>query len=421
MPVLKNIAMLYTCRSEGGQGDVHPVSNAAVAWKNVAFNNGAWNTGAWKAGTITWVGPEADLPAEHDDGDHFSAGGQVVIPGLVDCHTHLGFGGWRADEFEQRIGGASYLDIARAGGGIRKTMRQTREVTHEALLVSCQKHLEKMIRLGVTTVECKSGYGLSARAERKLLEVYRDLRASTPVEIVSTFLGAHIIPPEFQHDREAYISLLCETMIPEFAAEGLAEFCDIFVEESAYSAEEAVRILEVGKRAGLTPKLHVDQLHDGGGAALAASVGAVSADHLEYTGADGIRKMNGAGVIAVCLPLATLYLNQRPMPARQFVDAGVKVAVATDFNPGSAPSFHLPLAMMLACTMNRLTPHEALKGATIYGAEAINRGDRCGSVEKGKRADFAVLDVPDINHWMYNFEPNVCSETFILGTPQQQN
>jgi imidazolonepropionase len=402
MPVLNDISTVYTCRSEGGQSAVFPIQNAAVAWSD---------------GHITWVGPASDLPSDLDDGSHFSAAGQIVIPGLVDCHTHLAFGGWRADEFEQRIRGDSYLDIARAGGGIRKTMQQTRTATYEELLAACRLHLEKMSHLGVTTVECKSGYGLNETTERKILEVYRTLKDDSPMEIVSTFLGAHIVPPEFKDNREAYIEILCKSMIPAFAAEGLAEFCDVFVEESAFTHDEAIRILEAGKMAGLTPKLHVDQLHDGGGAALAAQMDAVSADHLEYTGSEGIRKMRDAGVIGVCLPLATLYLNQRPMPARQFVEGGVKVAVATDFNPGSAPSYHLPLAMMLACTMNRLTPAEVLKGATIYAAEAIHRGDRCGSIEPGKRADFAVLDVPNVNHWMYHFESDVCSETFIKGIP----
>lgn len=406
MPVLKDISILYTCRSEGGQSAVHPFQDGAVAWRD---------------GYVTWVGPVSELPTSAIDGKYHSANGQIVIPGLVDCHTHLAFGGWRADEFEQRIRGDSYLDIARAGGGIGKTMQQTRAATHEELLASSRLHLKKMSRLGVTTVECKSGYGLNAVTERKLLEVYRTLKEESPMEIVSTFLGAHIVPPEFKDDREAYIEMLCLSMIPAFADEGLAEFCDVFVEESAFTHDEAIRVLEAGKAVGLTPKLHVDQLHDGGGAALAADVGAVSADHLEYTGSVGIRRMRDANVIGVCLPLATLYLNQKPMPARTFVEGGVKVAVATDFNPGSAPSYHLPLAMMLACTMNRLTPAEVLKGATIYAAEAIRRGNRCGSIEPGKRADLAVLNVPDINHWMYHFEPDVCSETFVKGVPHHED
>lgn len=400
MPVLTDISILYTCRSEGGQADVHPIKKAAVVWKGDG---------------IEWVGPETELPPVYTEEERISAGGQIVVPGLIDCHTHLAFGGWRADEFEQRLQGASYLDIAREGGGISRTMNQTRHADRCALVSHSGTILKKMTALGVTVVECKSGYGLSLDAERKQLEVYKSLREEQSVEIVSTFLGAHIIPPEYTDRRTAYVDLLCKEMIPEFAADGLAEFCDVFVEETAFSIKEARKILETGKHYGLRPKLHVDQLSDGGGARLAAEVGAISADHLEYTDDDGIGRLAEAGVVGVCLPIATLYLRQRPMSVRDFVRAGVRVAVATDFNPGSAPSYHLPLAMMLSCTMNGFTPAEALKGATLYAAAAIGRDAVCGSVEAGKRADFAVLDVSDINHWMYHFEPNVCTATFIRG------
>ncbi len=382
---------------------MHPISDAAVAWRD---------------GRIEWVGPATQLPAMFDSESRLSARGQMVIPGLVDCHTHLAFGGWRADEFEKRIKGVSYLEIAQSGGGIRKTMAQTRQASPGELIAHSRAVLAKMVTLGVTTVECKSGYGLSAEAERKQLEVYKALQESESIELVPTFLGAHIVPPEFVNDRGAYVNLLCDELIPEFAGSGLAKFCDVFVEETAFSRDEALGILEAGKKNGLRPKLHVDQLHDGGGAALAADVGAISADHLEYTGEEGIRRMAATGVTGVCLPIATLYLRQQPMPVRKFVEAGVPVAVATDFNPGSAPSYHLPLAMMLSCTMNGLTPAEALKGATCYAAAAIDQGDECGSVEPGKRADLAVLNVPDVNHWMYQFEANVCTETYIRGVSQ---
>lgn len=404
MPVLVDISTLYKCLPDGGQAEVHPVTDAAVAWKE---------------GRIEWAGPASELPVTFEKESRLSAGGNVVIPGLVDCHTHLAFGGWRAAEFEKRLKGVSYLDIARQGGGIRKTMVQTREATPRDLRNHSLTVLRKMVALGVTTVECKSGYGLSADAERKQLELYRQLREIQPVDIVSTFLGAHIVPPEFTADRMAYVDLLCNELIPEFAGAGLAEFCDVFVEETAFSREEALRILETGKQYGLRPKLHVDQLYDGDGAALAAEVTAISADHLEYTGDEGIRRMADAGVVGVCLPIATLYLGQQSMKVRKFVDAGIPVAVATDFNPGSAPSFHLPLAMMLSCTMNGLTPAEALKGATCYAAAAIGRDGECGSIEPGKRADLAVLEVPDINHWMYQFEANVCTETYIRGVSQK--
>jgi len=403
VPLLTDISELIRCKPEGGQDDVHAIRDAAVAWTD---------------GVIQWVGARSDTPEAFLDDQHYSAGCNVVIPGLVDCHTHLGFGGWRDDEFEMRIRGASYLEIARAGGGIWRTMRQTREAPEQALVDHCLVALAEMTRLGVTTVECKSGYGLDVETELRLLRIYRRLREKQAVGIVSTFLGAHIVPPEYKDNRDAYVSLLREGMIPQIAEEGLAEFCDVFVEDTAFTAEEAERILRTGQDYGLRSKLHVDQLSDGGGAALAASLGAVSADHLEQTSQAGIEAMAQEDVVAVCLPLATLYLGQQPMNARAFVKAGVRVAVATDFNPGSAPSFDLPLAMMLACTMNRLTPSEVLKGSTIYAAAAIGREDEIGSIEVGKRADFAVLEVSSVNHWLYHFRPNICVQTFIGGEAQ---
>ena len=285
-----------------------------------------------------------------------------MIPGLVDCHTHLAFAGWRADEFEQRLRGRSYLDIARAGGGIMSTVRQTRAATEADLLRRAAGFLREMLTLGVTTVECKSGYGLEPDAELKLLRVYRQLAKEQPVRLVPTFLGAHVVPPEFRDNRAGYVDLLADRMIPALAKEKLAACCDVFVEESAFSVAEARRILRAGQKSGLSAKLHADQLTSGGGAELAAELGALSADHLEHISDAGIRAMATAGVVAVSLPLASLYLGQPPMPARRLIEAGVAVAVATDFNPGSAPSFHLPLALTLACTLQRMTPAEALEG-----------------------------------------------------------
>ncbi len=401
MPRLTNIGTLYTCAAPGGQGAVHPIPRAALVWKG---------------DTVVWVGPAADLPAALAAEEPYDAGGALVIPGLVDCHTHLAFGGWRADEFEQRLLGRSYLDIARAGGGIAATMRHTRAASEDDLVARCTAFLAEMARLGVTTVEAKSGYGLTVDDELKLLRVYRRLAAAQPLGVVPTFLGAHVVPPEYRDDRDDYLRLLCNELIPRVAAEGLADFCDVFVEETAFRVAEARHLLETAKRYGLRPKLHVDQLGDGGGGRLAAAVGAASADHLEYTSDDGIRAMAAAGVVAVCLPLATLYLNQRPMRVRAFLEAGVPVAVATDFNPGSAPSYHLPLALTLACTMNRMTPAEALKGATLYAARALDREVRIGSLEPGKQADFALLHAESVNHWLYHFRPNAVRTTFVRGT-----
>jgi imidazolonepropionase len=297
-------------------------------------------------------------------------------------------------------------------------VRHTRAASEQQLTVRAAGFLEEMLALGVTTVECKSGYGLDLDTELKLLRVYRRLAAEQPVRIVSTFLGAHIVPPEFRGDPEGYVTLLIERMIPAVGQEKLATCCDVFVEESAFSGSQARRILTAGRRAGLAAKVHADQLSSCGGAELAAEVGALSADHLEHISDAGIAAMAAAGVVAVSLPLASLYLQQSPMPARRLIQAGVPIAVATDFNPGSAPSYHLPLAMMLACTLQSMTPAEALKGATIYAARAVGREEMAGSLEPGKGADFAVIDAPDVNHWLYHFRPNVCVRTVIAGMTQ---
>jgi imidazolonepropionase len=398
--VLRNIGCLATCRPEGKQAEIHAVRGAAVAWDD---------------GVIRWAGAESALPAAYAGAESLDAGGRLVIPGLVDCHTHLVFGGWRGDEFEQRLQGATYLDIARAGGGIMSTVRATRAATDEALHARAITALEGMRRLGVTTVEAKSGYGLDRDTELRILRMYRRLAGATPTRIVATFLGAHVVPTEHRDDRTAYLRLLVDDLIPAIAAEGLASCCDVFVEETAFSVDEARRILLAGRAAGLAPKLHADQLSSCGGAELAAEVGALSADHLECASDAGVAAMANADVVAVSLPIATLYLRQSPMPARKFIDAGVRVAVATDFNPGSAPSYDLPLAMMLACNLQRMTPAEALKGATTIAAAAIGLAGQVGSVAPGYHADLAVIDAPDVNHWLYQFRPNACVLTLAAG------
>jgi len=370
---------------------------------------------AWDGDRITWVGPAVAIPSGFASVPVEDADGRAVFPGLVDCHTHLAFGGWRADEFELRIQGATYLDIAARGGGIASTVRQTRAASEAELEARAGRWLAAMRELGVTTVECKSGYGLDRDTELRLLRVYQRLALSQPSRIVPTYLGAHVVPVEYRERRAEYVRFVIEEMIPAVAAGRLAECCDAFVERSAFSVEEARAILQAGVAAGLRPKLHADQLSDGGGAKLAAEVGALSADHLEHISDAGIAAMAAAGVVAVSLPLATMYLNQPPMPARRLIDAGVAVAVATDFNPGSAPSFHLPFALTLACTLQRMTPAEALKGATVYAARALGREAEVGSLEAGKYADFAVFDVPDVTQWLYHLQANACVRTVIGG------
>jgi imidazolonepropionase len=401
MRALANIGQLATCRAEGGQGDIHVIPDAALVWDE---------------GVIRWVGPERELPGDYRPVERIDAGGRLVIPGLVDCHTHLAFAGWRADEFERRILGRSYLEIARSGGGILSTVRQTRAASEDELVARAAGFLEQMLALGVTTVECKSGYGLDHDTELKLLRVYRRLAREQPVRLVSTFLGAHTIAPEFQDTRTGYVDLLVSRLIPAVAKEKLADCCDVFLEQSAFTADEARRILQAGQAVGMAAKLHADQLSAGGGAELAAELGALSADHLECISDGGIAALAEAGVVAVSLPLAALYLGHAPMPARRLIQAGVPVAVATDFNPGTAPSYHLPLALTLACTLQRMTPAEALKGATLYAARAVGRERAVGSLEPGKLADLALIDAPDVNQWLYHFRPNACMMTMVGGT-----
>ena len=400
MPLLTNIGFLATCRPSGSQDDIHAIPRAALAWDD---------------GRIVWVGPEADLPVRLRSADRLDAGGRLVIPGLVDCHTHLAFGGWRADEFERRLRGESYLEIAAGGGGVAATMRATRAASEAELVARAGGFLDGMLTLGVTTVECKTGYGLDEESELKLLRVYQRLSELAAQRLVPTLLAAHVVPPEYRDRREAYVALVTGRIIPAAAATRFARCCDVFVEESAFTVDEARRILLAGRALGLAPRLHADQLTACGGAELAAEVGALSADHLECVSPRGIAALHDAGVVAVSLPIATLYLGQRPIPARALIDAGVRVAVATDFNPGSAPSWDLPLALMLACTLQRMTPAEALKGATIHAARAAGVEAEVGSLEPGKAADFAIIDAPDVSHWLYHFRPNACVETVVAG------
>jgi imidazolonepropionase len=402
--VLINTRKLAVCRAAGGPDDVGRVADAALAWDD--------------AGRVRWVGPASELPAEFRDSPGIDAGGALVVPGLVDCHTHLAFAGWRTDEFVERCRGATYADIASRGGGILRTVRQSGEATEDELFARCRGFLAAMVRRGVTTLECKSGYGLTVNDELKQLRVYHRLRDEFAGTIVSTFLGAHTVPPEYRSDRAGYVRLVCDDMIPRVAAERLARFCDVFVETGAFTPDEARTIFAAATRHGLRPKLHADQLADGGGAALAAEVGAVSADHLEYASDDGLRAMAASDVVAVALPLASLYLRQPPLDGRRCLAAGVTVAVATDFNPGSAPSYDLPLALTLACTMNRLTPAEVLRGATINAARAIGVEDEVGSLEPGKRADFVLVDADSVEHWLYHYRPDSVRATFIGGILQ---
>jgi len=391
--VLRNISQLATCPADTAQQDARLIDNAALVYED---------------NRIVWVGSESQIPGSFVGHESIDCGQRLVIPGLIDCHTHLCFGGWRGDEFEMRLQGQSYQDIAASGGGIRSTVAATRADSTKKLLEKAMRSLEGILDLGITTVECKSGYGLEYDTELKQLKVYRKLNDMQPVELISTFLGAHMVPDEHQEDREAYIRLLCEVLIPEVSEQKLARFCDVFVEQGAFSITEAKTILDAARRAGLGLKVHADQLSNGGGAQFAAAMDAVSAEHLEYADADGIKALALAGTVAVSLPLASLYLNERYLPARKMLDAGVKVAVATDFNPGSAPSYHLPLAMTLACLNQKMTPQEVIMGATTVAARALSEEGRIGSLLPGFDADITIIDAPSINQWLYHFRANAC-------------
>ena len=394
MPVLRNISQLATCPPGNPQQDAGLIDNAAIAWSG---------------DTVSWVGYDRDLPSEFDSKPFIDCEGRLVTPGLIDCHTHLCFGGWRADEFELRLKGASYQEIAAAGGGISSTVAATRSASAGKLQSKANAALDAMLALGVTTVECKSGYGLNAANELKQLEVYQLLDQSHSVDLVPTFLGAHIVPPEYQDNRQRYVNLLCEELIPAIASKGLARFCDAFVEDGAFTTGEARQIFITAAAHGLKIKVHADQLSDGGGAALAAEMGAVSAEHLEYISNDGIQALAESGTVAVSLPLASLYLGEPFLPARKLLSAGVPVAVATDFNPGSAPSYHLPLAMTLACLSQHMTPQEVLNGVTTVAARAISAENRTGSLLPGFSADLNVIDMQSLNQWLYHFVPNACT------------
>jgi len=393
MPVLRNITQLATCPPGNPQNDAGLVRQAALAWRD---------------GTVRWAGPYDELPAEFKGDAITDCAGRLVVPGLVDCHTHLCFAGWRGDEFEARLRGVSYQEIAAAGGGITRTVTATRGASLGELQRMANTALQAILRLGVTTLECKSGYGLDEPNELKQLEVYRRLDAAQPIDLVPTFLGAHMVPPEHRKHRERYVDLLGNVLIPRIAREGLARFCDVFVEEGAFSVDEARIILGAAKAHGLGLKVHAEQLSASGGAMLAAEMGAVSAEHLEYAGDAAIEALAAAGTVAVSLPLASLYLGEAYLPARKMLAAGLAVAVATDFNPGSAPSYHLPLAMTLACLNQAMTPQEVLMGATTVAARAISLQDRVGSLLPGYQADLAIIDAPSLNQWLYHFVPNAC-------------
>ena len=338
-------------------------------------------------GRIAWVGPRSEAPSGHDATD---CEGLLATPGLIDCHTHLVYGGSRAHEFEQRLTGVSYAEIARAGGGIAATVRMTRAESEADLAASALRRLDSLLAEGVTTIEVKSGYGLDRDTEMKMLKVARELSQWRPVDVVTTYLGAHALPPEFRDDRTGYLDLVCHEVMPAVAQAKLADAVDAFCEGIAFSVAETRRVFEVAKSLGLPVKLHAEQLSNLGGTKLAAGFGALSVDHIEYLDQEGVDAIAASGTVAVLLPGAFYYLREKQVPpVAALRKAGVPIAVATDLNPGTSPIHSILTAMNMACVLFGLTPEEALRGVTDNAAKALGLYDR-GLLTPGMRADIAL-------------------------------
>ena len=401
--LIRNIGLLATpegfCARRGGeQGEIRFLKNAWVLCEE---------------GKIAAIGtgdePKADRVVD--------AHQKLVTPGLVDAHTHLIFGGWRQNELGLKLHGVTYLEILAQGGGILSTVRATRAATEDELCGKARTALDEMLHLGVTTAEAKSGYGLDRDTELRQLRAIRRLNEEQPVELAATFLGAHAVPEEYKTDREAYIHLLCEEVIPAVAQEKLAEFCDVFCETGVFSAEESRRILSAGMENGLIPKIHADEIDPIGGSQLTEAVGAISAEHLIVCPPAGIEAMARAGTVACCLPATSFYLGSTFAPVRDMIKASVPVALASDFNPGSCPSLNLQLVMNLGCLKYRMTPEEVLTAVTLNAAAAINRADRIGSIEPGKQADLVIWDAPDLDYICYRMGSNLVSRVVKKGEP----
>jgi imidazolonepropionase len=361
-------------------------------------------------GRIVGVGKTSSVTSVFKATETIDAKGKTVIPGFVDPHTHLVFSGSREKEFETRIKGATYMEILSEGGGILKTVRETRQATEDELIQNCQRTLDLMLEHGTTTVEAKSGYGLTTKDEAKCLRAIRQVNKAHIVDVVPTFLGAHAIPPEFEKNPEDYVDLVAEEMIPSMSDARLAEFCDVFCEKGAFTVEQARRILQAGSEHGLTPKVHADELTPYGGAELAAETKAISAEHLLYASETGLKKMSKRGVIAILLPTASFTLmTQRYADARKMIDLNLPIALGTDFNP-SCWTESQQLVVAMACRQLKLTPAEALTASTLNAAHAVNRATEIGSLEERKKADALILDVPNHSFLGYRFGTNLVSK-----------
>ncbi len=372
-------------------------------------------------GKIAAVGARAKIEAlpEATAAEKMNLGGRVVLPGFVDSHTHLIHAASRAEEYEMKIAGASYEDIARKGGGILNSVKKLRAATSDALKQRAHRALRQFAAYGTTTIEAKSGYGLDLSSELKILRMHKELAAEQSLDIVSTFLGAHVVPAEYRgapSGVKRYIALLTEKLIPEVAQEKLAEFCDVFCDRGAFTLAQSNQILEAGKRHGLAPRVHAEQLKHTGATKLGVKLGAASCDHLEQVNSRDIAALAKSHTVATLLPGCDFHLGLKQYaPARKLIDAGAIVALATDYNPGTSPTVSMPMILSLACSQLRMTPAEAITAATINAAYALRRDDRIGSLGVGKFADLAVFDVADYREIPYYFGVNTCWMTIKRG------
>jgi imidazolonepropionase len=399
---IRNASQLVTLK---GSSDAPLIKNA-MSELGIIENGSVWI----EEGKIRAVGKDEELVLQYSGrlhgADVIDASGKLVTPGLVDPHTHLVFAGSRENEFNMRLGGATYMEIMNAGGGIYATTTRTQGATHEELFQESVERLNQFLKHGVTTVEAKSGYGMEWETERKQLEVAKELNEKHVIDVVSTFMGAHAVPKEFKENPDEFVRILIEEMIPRVAALGLAEFNDVFCEKGVFTPEQSRRILESGKHYGLIPKIHADEIEPYEGAELAAEVGAISADHLLKASDKGIKAMAEKGVVGVLLPGTAYFLMAESANGRKMIDSGVPVALSTDCNPGSSPTVSLPFIMNLACLKMGMTPAEVLTAATINAAHAINRGSEIGSLEVGKKGDVTIFSVENYMKLQYSYGVN---------------